>query len=580
METLRYFTRRYPWQSLTVLVCLLFGGILEGLGLSAFLPLMSFVMRGSEAPRQATGLEAAVNGVFARIGVTPSLESMLAFIVSVILAKAALLLLANRRVGYMVARVATDLRLTLLRALLASRWGYYTRLPLGVAPNAMGTEATRAANSYQYLAQVLAGVLEVLISLCVAVAISWQVTVASLAVGAFTLTSLHGFVSVTRRAGKRQSALMRSLVSQLTDALLVLKLLKATGRESLIGPLLEEDTRKLNKALRKQVSSKESLHALQEPILVVFGCLGIYVGARLQVAPSSLIVLVLLFARTLGVMNRVQRKYQDLTVDESALANIRSLIASAEGQREIVSGTREPSLERGIELRGVRFTYDGSPVFDGLDLEIPHGAITAILGPSGAGKTTVVDLVTGLVRADDGQVLVDGVPLGELDLARWRRCVGYVTQETLLFHESIRANVTLGDPDLDDADVERALRDAGAWEFVRARPGGLDASVGERGALLSGGQRQRIAIARALVHAPKLLILDEATAALDPEAEAAVWATVSELRGKTTVVAISHQPALLGVADRTYRIEKRRAVRVEPAAARPPQRGAEALSLR
>jgi ATP-binding cassette subfamily C protein len=576
METLRYFTRRYPWQSITVLACLVVGGLMEGLGLSAFLPLMSFVMRGADAPKQATGFEATVNGAFERIGLVPSLEVMLGFIVAVILCKATLLLIANRRVGYMVARVATDLRLALLRALLTSRWGYYTRLPLGIAPNAMGTEATRAANSYHYLAQVLAGGIEVLFSLGVAVAISWQVTIAALAAGTLTLTALHGFVRVTRRAGKRQTAIMRSLVSQLTDALLVLKLLKATGRESLIGPLLEEDTRKLNKALRKQVSSKESLHALQEPILVVFACIGIYVGTRLQVVPASLLVLVLVFARTLGVMNRMQRKFQDLAVDESALANMRELIAASESQREVAGGTRAPTFERGINLRGIRFSYDGAPVFEGLDLEIPRGSITAIIGPSGAGKTTVVDLATGLVRPDAGQVLVDGVPLDELDLGRWRRCVGYVTQETLLFHDSIRMNVTLGDPDLGDAEVERALRDAGAWEFVCARAEGVNASVGERGALLSGGQRQRIAIARALAHRPKLLILDEATAALDPEAEAAVWATVADLRGKTTVVAISHQPALLGVADRAYRIEKYRATRAE----RAPQRGSEAVHLR
>ena len=150
-----------------------------------------------------------------------------------------------------------------------------------------------------------------------------------------------------------------------------------------------------------------------------------------------------------------------------------------------------------------------------------------------------------------------------MDLALWRRSVGYVTQETLLFNDSIKTNVTLGDTELTDTDVERALRDAGAWGFVSARPEGIAAPVGERGGLLSGGQRQRIAIARALVCRPKLLILDEATAALDPDSEAAVWATVSDLRGKTTVVAISHQPALLGVADRTYRIEKHHATRVE-----------------
>jgi ATP-binding cassette subfamily C protein len=498
---------------------------------------------------------------------------MLAFVCVIFPAKAALLLASNRRVGYMVARVATDLRLALLRALLASRWSYYTRLPLGLAPNAMASEVTRAANAYYFLAQVMTGCVEVLFAMAIAVAISWRVTLAAALGGALTLGILDVFVRMTKRAGRKQISVLRSLVRQLTDTLQVLKLLKATGRDELIGPLLEEDARRLNRAMRKQVLGKESLRALQEPMLVVFGVLGLWVGYReLGVPPASLVVLVLLFGRTLASIHRMQRKYQDLVVDEGALAAMRSLIEATEREREMAGGTRRPSLERGVELRGVRLAYDGTPVFDGLDLEIRSGKITAILGPSGAGKTTIVDLVTGLVRPDAGRVLVDGVPLEKIDLRRWRRCIGYVTQETLLFNDTIRMNVTLGDPDLSDADAGRALREAGAWEFVAARPEGLAAPVGERGLLLSGGQRQRIAIARALVHRPKLLILDEATAALDPDSEAAVWATVAELRGKTTVVAISHQPALLGVADRTYRIEKRHATVVEPALPRPAAR--------
>jgi ATP-binding cassette subfamily C protein len=564
METLRYFTRAYPWQSVTVLGCLLVAGLLEGLGLSAVIPLLSFVLRGEGEPAPTTGFHAYMAAGFARLGLEPTFETMLGFVCVVFPAKAALLLLSNRRVGFMVAQVATDLRLGLLRALLASRWSYYTRLPLGLAPNAMASEATRAAQAYYYLAQLVTGYIEVAFALAVAALISWKVTLAAASIGGLTVALLNIFVRMTKRAGLKQTLFLRSLVRQLTDALLVLKLLKATGRDELIGPLLEKDAQRLNKALRKQVMSKETLRAIQEPILFLFGVLGLWLGFRkLGIEAAELVVLVALFGRTLALMNKMQRKYQDLVVDESALMAMRGMIESAEGEVEVSDGDREPTLERAIELRDVSVGYDGAPVFDGLDLEIPRGSITAIIGPSGAGKTTIVDLVTGLVRPDAGRVLVDGVPLVDLDLGLWRRSVGYVTQETLLFNDSIRTNVTLGDPTPTDADVERALRDAGAWSFVSARPEGLHAPVGERGALLSGGQRQRIAIARALVSRPKLLILDEATAALDPDSEAAVWATVADLRGKTTVVAISHQPALLGVADRTYRIEKHHATRVE-----------------
>jgi len=144
-----------------------------------------------------------------------------------------------------------------------------------------------------------------------------------------------------------------------------------------------------------------------------------------------------------------------------------------------------------------------------------------------------------------------------------------VAQELLLLNDTVRTNVTLGDADIPDEAVEQALRDADAWEYVSQLPEGLDAPVGERGALLSGGQRQRIQIARALVTAPRLLVL-EATAALDAKTESAVLKTIAQLRGRTTVVAISHQPAIVAVADRVYRVEGGHVHLAERSAPEPP----------
>ena len=181
--------------------------------------------------------------------------------------------------------------------------------------------------------------------------------------------------------------------------------------------------------------------------------------------------------------------------------------------------------------------------------------MTLLIGPSGTGKTSTVDLIAGLLQPQSGAVYIDGVPLTFIDLKAWRNAIGYVPQEMLLLHESVFANVTLGDTALTEEDVQAALRAAEAWAFVQNLPAGMATRVGERGARLSGGQRQRIAIARALVHAPQLLILDEATTALDPESEAAICQTVQRLRGTMTILAISHQPALLDIADHVYRLE-------------------------
>jgi ATP-binding cassette, subfamily C, bacterial len=175
----------------------------------------------------------------------------------------------------------------------------------------------------------------------------------------------------------------------------------------------------------------------------------------------------------------------------------------------------------------------------------------------------VVDLVTGLLRPRQGEVWIDGLPMAHADCAAWRRMIGYVPQETLLLHESVLRNVTLGDPALTQADAEQALRAAGALDFVTTLPEGIFSLVGERGGRLSGGQRQRLAIARALIHRPALLILDEATSALDVDSEAEVCASLRRLRGQLTILAVSHRPALVEAADRVYRLDAGSAVLVE-----------------
>jgi len=205
-------------------------------------------------------------------------------------------------------------------------------------------------------------------------------------------------------------------------------------------------------------------------------------------------------------------------------------------------------------FRQVSFAHDQHPVLQDLNLEIPVHQITTLIGPSGAGKTTIIDLVIGLLRPDRGQVLVDGVPLEQFDLKAWRRSIGYVPQETVLLHDSIFNNVSLGDPAIDEERVTEVLKKAGAWDFVQAFPEGLATQVGERGSRLSGGQRQRIVIARALVNRPELLILDEATSALDPASEAAILTTLRELREQLTILAISHNESLAQAADRVYQL--------------------------
>lgn len=557
MRLLRYFASRYPGESALVVLSLTVASIAEGIGLTTLLPILSLAMRTPGDEVADSPLERAVVGALHWAGIEATLGVLLSLLIALSVVQACLLILSNLQVGYAVARVATDLRLDLLRSFLRARWSYYTRQPVGTAANAMATEADRASQAYYFLAQVVALGIDTGVSIAVALVISWWATLAAGVVALLTTAGLGFLVRQSARAGDRQTDLLRSLLRQLTDSFQIVKLLKATGREDLIGPLLESDTRQLDKQLRRRVLTKEALRSIQDPLLVICMAICLWLAiAYLAIPISSLTVLAVLFLRTVNSANKMQRRYQSAITEASALWSILDMTEHARSEAEPLGGSALLHLDEGIEVRDVRVVYGGKPALDGMTLEIPAGRITALVGPSGAGKTTVVDLITGLIAPDEGEVRIDGTPLREANLTEWRRSIGYVPQEALLVHDSIRTNVTLGDRSVSEARLEEALRFAGIWDFVMGLPAGLNTVVGERGTLLSGGQRQRLAIARALLHEPKLLVLDEPTAALDADAERAVWQTVQRLRGRATVVAISHQTGLLDVADRVYRLER------------------------
>jgi ATP-binding cassette, subfamily C, bacterial len=267
-------------------------------------------------------------------------------------------------------------------------------------------------------------------------------------------------------------------------------------------------------------------------------------------------VVVFLFYRLLNRIHSIQQLYQAIAQGESAFWSIRQSIAEADASRETSAGSRKSvSFEHELRVESLQFSYGSKNVLRNVSLAIPAGQFAAIIGPSGAGKTTIIDLLIGLIEPAAGTIRIDGVLLREIDLRYWRSQIGYVPQEMFLFHDTILRNISLGDDTVTRQDAENALRSAEAWDFVSELPLGLDAVVGERGTKLSGGQRQRIAIARALVRRPKLLVLDEVTTSLDPESEAALCETLRNLAGKVTIVAVSHQPALIDVATTVYRLE-------------------------
>lgn len=554
IELGRYFVRSYPRRTALMVGLLILAGLAEGVGLVTLLPLLEIAVGDGSTE---SGLGRVVEDFLNIFGLDATLGVLLGIIVIGITVKAGFLWLAGNQIGFTTARIATDLRLLLIRALFRARWSYFTGQPVGHVANAIGNEAHRAAGAYREVCSLLAGAVQVLVYLGVALLVSWQVALFALLGAGGIAFGLRRFVGVARRAGAGQTVTAKSLAARMTDVLQGIKPIKAMGREMNVLPLLERETLDLNKALRESVRASETRRALHEPLLVLLIATGLYVAVTMAGQSfSALMVMTFLFYRLAGYINGLQGSYQNLAGSESAFWSLREQVAAAEAEAEKGSvGKRLTLLSRGIMMRDVTFSYGEHKVLDRVSLSVPAGTFVAIVGPSGAGKTTIADLIVGLHRPEEGTILVDDVSVEELSVEAWRHMIGYVPQEMLLFHDSVLRNVTLGDDEIPRDDVWAALAKAGARDFVQALPDDLDTVIGERGTKLSGGQRQRIAVARALVRKPGLLVLDEVTTALDPRTEAELCATLKALEGEVTIVAVSHQPALMAVADMVYRLE-------------------------
>lgn len=550
--------RAYPMASFLMVLALFFSGLAEGLGVSAMLPMLKIALYSDQSAATAEppgAMEQVVLDALAWAGIPATLGALLILIVVAACFKAVLLLVAQRQVGYTAAQVGTDLRLQILRNMMRSRWHFFLHQPTGKLTNALATEAQRAADGYMFGATALTFFIQALVYASVAVLISWKATLLSLIGGIVIIGLSHFLVRMTRKAGKKQTDLMVSLMSHLTDTLQSVKPLKAMAREHLADELLKHETNRLNKALRRQVLASAALNSGQDLMFVMIIAFGVYLALGvLSMDFATVLILAVTLGRAYNFLGKVQKQYQKLVQCESAYWSLKETNSRAEAEQEHLGGHIAPALNTGISLRDIAFSYDGHSVFAGLDLDIPAHQITTLVGPSGSGKTTVIDLVIGLLRPGGGEITVDGVPFEEIDLKAWRRMVGYVPQETVLLHDSILHNVSLGDPKISTARVEQALKKAGAWEFVNDLPEGVHTVVGERGGRLSGGQRQRVAIARALINEPQLLILDEATSALDPESEAAIIETLRALREHLTILAITHNSSLSDAADIVHRL--------------------------
>jgi ATP-binding cassette subfamily C protein len=546
-------------------VGLFFSSVMELLGLAMIIPLLSAVSFGADAVNSMsatkTGINAAFSSVLGLVGLSPNIVTLILLVVFGLSIKSGISIGVMRHVGDLMADITTSVRMALVRALLNANWPYFSGQPLGRLINGSGAESGAVGESFLCSATLIAILLQVIAYAVISVLVSWKLSVVAVLIGLTMLFTFGRLVRITKQASKQHSRQLRELASSFTDSVLGMKPIKAMGRQARFADLFETDAKKLHATMRTKVLSGEFASEFQEPLIAALLCMGLYVATtEWHLKLHQQVIIGLLLIRLITALQMAQRTYQRLVSLQDMYNSVGHLLRESLEAEEIYTGTIVPTFKRGVGFNAVSFGYSGADqILRQVDWHLPVGQISALVGLSGAGKSTVVDLIMGLRQPTEGTVSVDGVDLKDVDITQWRHTIGYVPQEVNLFNDTIYNNVTLGEPDFEESDVVEALEAAGAMSFIQLQPEKLDYHVGERGHRLSGGQRQRIAIARALVRRPTLLILDEATTGLDKVVEAEICTEIRNLvrnRG-ITVLAISHQPIWSDIAKETFVLEGR-----------------------
>ncbi|HET7461741.1 MAG TPA: ABC transporter ATP-binding protein [Longimicrobium sp.] len=532
--------------------------VMEALGVVAMVPLLSAVGLPS-ARGGAARLGGAVARVLAAVGLRPTLAAVLGVFV-VVTALQAVVLRAQVMAGYhMDLGVALHYRRRLYAAIAGARWLHFTRIRGSDLLQALTHECDRVGHAASYLVSVLTLALVAAAYFVLALHVSTTASLVAAACGALLMVALRSYGRAVRRHGEGLSQAHKEMTAAAGEHLQSMKVVKSYGAEERNAALFQaaaDHAAAVHLGAARVYSDSRALFTLGSVVLLA---LVTWVAVALLGLPgTSALLLAFIFFRLVPRLQNLMQMHQTLMHDLPAWVSVTDRIARLEADRERLSPAGAPhALARGIRFEGVRFGYPeaGREAVAGVDLCVPACRTTAIVGPSGSGKTTVADLVMGLVRPDVGRVVVDGRELDEGWMRGWRQGIGYVAQDTVLFHDSVRENLRWARPEATDEELWEALRAAAADGFVAALPQGLETVVGDRGVRMSGGERQRLALARALLRRPALLILDEATSALDTENERRIRDAIGALHGRVTILLITHRLSSVRDADTIHVME-------------------------
>ncbi|KEO59895.1 ABC transporter ATP-binding protein [Thioclava indica] len=548
------------------LVLMILSGLTEGFSILLLLPVLKVILAdGSGAGRLNLG-DHHIAG-FSLPDVSISLPVLLASFVSLVVVQ----VLFNRSKTAFMSDLLFDFtnqcRLSLFSALARARWDKITRMSGSELEHALTGEVERISTCGYYLLMIVQGIVMLLIYLIMSALVSLPMTLVMIIFGVIALTIMRPFRHRAARFGTLLQESRRRQFGTVSDFLGGLKSVRATNSEQKFyrefETLLYRNKHDAGVFARQNATGSGIFQ-----IMITLGAATFILVAVtwLHLSFARLVVMLLVAMRIAPRFLGLQAQFQQLLQDLSAwrhVSKLRDDLVKAV-DTSVQDHSAPVTFQHEIRLENVVYHYVGGaqPSLDTLSLSIEAGRVTALIGASGSGKSTVADLVTGLIRPQSGALYLDDRVLQPSELRGWRDRVAYVAQDNFLMNLSLRENLTaLTQRECADDDLWQALDLAYASGFVRRLPDGLESLLGDRGVQLSGGERQRIALARAFLRLPDFLVLDEATSALDWEAQEHIAASVKKMaRAGMTILTIAHRPSMVAFADQVYALESGRLI--------------------
>ncbi|KKT82104.1 MAG: hypothetical protein A3B99_04290 [Candidatus Yanofskybacteria bacterium RIFCSPHIGHO2_02_FULL_44_12b] len=552
--------RQYKIAFATMIVLGFVTGLLGSLGISVIIPIFSLLT--NQTIEGTDFINKIVAHLLNFLHIPLTLPFLLMLIVTLFILKAITLFMIKFTNERMTAKYEEETRTILLEDTIRAVWPYLINQKIGHLERLILSDTGQSAGILNLLTSFVIAMTSFIMYGLVAFNVSASITILSILAGALIFVGLKPLLFRTRQLSKRIADVYKIASHHIGESMIGAKIIKTTSSEDKVIERGRHYFQELMNARTKALTYGIFANALFEPLGLIFmAFLFMFSYHRPGFSIASFTVVVYLIQRMFNFLESAQGQIQSINTQLPFLELVIEHRKVTSNNREIYENGERFDFKHALKFNHVSFAYDAQKkILSDISCSIQRGEITGIVGPSGTGKTTFVDLILRLFIPGAGEIMMDDKNISTVNLTEWRRNIGYVPQDTFLLNDTIENNIKFYDDSMSRRDVVEAAQMSDIYETIQNLPDKFETLVGERGLKLSGGQRQRISLARALARKPKILILDEATSAIDNESEALIQNAISQLRGKITIVIIAHRLSTITNSDKLIVVNQGRVI--------------------